>query len=236
MDRARVLSPSISFAAHFTGATLLAVVPLFLPDQLPPVASPIPDPPTLAGVVIAVNVGGHPVRSHSPRPPKVTPPRAFDAGRLAFADLKELRFDEIDLGDGRGIAGTEGIGDDVGDSTTGFCLSDCGSASERTEVEPPVHADPVRIRGGDIREPLKVRHVAPVYPQLAIAARVQGSVVIDCVIDENGNVTSLTVLRSNPLLEQAAVDAVRQWRYRPTLLNGTPVSVIMTVTVDFRLQ
>jgi protein TonB len=65
---------------------------------------------------------------------------------------------------------------------------------------------------------------------------VQGIVILECRIDPRGEVVDVKVLRGVPLLDAAAVDAVRQWRYAPTLLNGVPVSVIMTVTVNFRLS
>lgn len=100
---------------------------------------------------------------------------------------------------------------------------------------PPKPAAPVRA-GGDVREPRKVQHVAPVYPPAALAARVQGMVIVEAVIAPDGSVRDARVLRSQPLLDAAALDAVRQWRYTPTLLNGTPVPVIVTVTVNFTLQ
>ncbi len=101
-----------------------------------------------------------------------------------------------------------------------------------SSLTPPA---PVRV-GGNIREPRKVRHVNPVYPEIAKQARVQGLVILECVITAEGNVGQVTVLRGIPLLDQAAVEAVRQWRYTPTLLEGRPVPVIMTVTVNFRLS
>jgi protein TonB len=90
--------------------------------------------------------------------------------------------------------------------------------------------------GGVIQAPKKVTHVAPVYPALALAARVSGIVVLEAVIDEDGHVREVRVLRSTPLLDQAAIEAVRQWRFSPTLLNGQPVPVAMTVTVGFGLK
>ena len=92
---------------------------------------------------------------------------------------------------------------------------------------------PLRV-GGEIKEPLKIRDVKPVYPQDALAAGVQGVVILEVVIGPAGNVVNAKILRSIPLLDQAALDAVRQWEFTPTLLNGAPVSVIMTVTVNFR--
>jgi len=86
-----------------------------------------------------------------------------------------------------------------------------------------------------VRAPTKTVHVAPLYPALARASRVQGVVVIEATIDVNGNVQSARILRSIPLLDQAALDAVYQWKFTPTLLNGIAVPIIMTVTVNFQL-
>lgn len=76
----------------------------------------------------------------------------------------------------------------------------------------------------------------PVYPAAAQEARVQGIVVIEARVDESGNVSDTHVLRSIPLLDQAAIDAVKQWQYEPTLMNGAAVPVIVTVTVNFTLR
>lgn len=100
---------------------------------------------------------------------------------------------------------------------------------------PPKPREPVRP-GGNIRAPAKIRDAQPVYPTLALQSRIQGTVILEATLDESGRVQNLRVLRSHPLLAQAAVDAVSQWEYTPTLLNGVPVSVIMTVTVTFKLQ
>jgi protein TonB len=98
---------------------------------------------------------------------------------------------------------------------------------------PPVQA--VRV-GGQIKEPKKINNVNPVYPDIAKQARVQGIVILECTISPQGRVTDVKVLRGIPLLDQAAIDAVKQWTYTPTLLNGVPVPVIMTVTVNFKLN
>jgi protein TonB len=100
---------------------------------------------------------------------------------------------------------------------------------------PPPPAAPVRV-GGNIRPPTKTKDVRPVYPPIAQSARVQGVVIIEATIGADGRVKDAKVLRSIPLLDQAAVDAVKQWVFTPTLLNGVPVPVIMTVTVNFTLQ
>ena len=100
---------------------------------------------------------------------------------------------------------------------------------------PPPPRDPVRI-GGQIRSPQKTQDVRPEYPPLALAARVEGIVIIEATIGVNGRVINARVLRSVPLLDQAALDAVRQWVYAPTTLNGVAVPVIMSVTVTFTLR
>ena len=96
-------------------------------------------------------------------------------------------------------------------------------------------AKPYRI-GGTIKEPTRLKYVPPDYPDEAKQARISGVVILECRIDPAGRVTEVTVLRGVPGLDQAAVDAVRQWEYTSTLLNGVAVPVIMTVTVNFRLQ
>lgn len=96
-------------------------------------------------------------------------------------------------------------------------------------------APPLRV-GGNIKEPRKIRSVNPAYPQVARDAGISGVVILEAVIDTDGLPVNLKILRSIPELDQAAINAVRQWRYTPTLLNGVPVAVVMTVTVHFTLQ
>lgn len=96
-------------------------------------------------------------------------------------------------------------------------------------------AYPVRV-GGNIKQPMKVKDQRPAYPAEAQEARVQGVVIVEATIDCEGAVSDARVLRGQPMLNDAALEAVRQWRYTPTLLNGQPVPVIMTLTVSFTLQ
>jgi protein TonB len=94
---------------------------------------------------------------------------------------------------------------------------------------------PVRV-GGLVKEPTKIRDVAPDYPLLARRARIAGIVIIDAIIGPDGRVTDAKILRGLPMLDEAALAAVRQWAYTPTLLGGVPVPLEMTVTVNFRLS
>jgi TonB family protein len=89
--------------------------------------------------------------------------------------------------------------------------------------------------GGNVQATKLIHRVEPIYPDEAKSARVSGVVIMQVLIDEVGNVTDVKVLRGNPLLDSAAIEAVRQWRYSPSFLNGEPVSVIAAVTVIFSL-
>jgi protein TonB len=103
------------------------------------------------------------------------------------------------------------------------------------DVPPPSRREPVRV-GGAIQPPTKIRDAAPVYPQIAQAAGVSGIVIVSATIGIDGAVVDTAVLKAHPLLARAALDAVRQWRFTPTRLNGEPVPVVMTVTVNFQLR
>jgi protein TonB len=110
-----------------------------------------------------------------------------------------------------------------------------GGVPEAPPPPPPPPPAPVRV-GGNIQTPKKVKDIPPVYPPIAQSARVQGVVILEATIGPDGRVQDVHVLRSIPLLDAAAIDAVKQWVYSPTLLNNVPVPVIMTVTVNFTLR
>jgi protein TonB len=111
------------------------------------------------------------------------------------------------------------------------------SVIEALPPPPEIRKPPAPVRAGAVvRTPVKTDHVDPVYPPIAQAARVQGIVIIEATIAEDGRVINARILRSIPLLDGAALEAVRQWHYTPSILNGVPVPVIMTVTVNFTLS
>jgi protein TonB len=101
---------------------------------------------------------------------------------------------------------------------------------------PPTKKVSVFRTGGQVQPPKLIRRVDPVYPVMARQARVQGVVVMEAYISTDGSVDRLRVISGHPLLNQAALDAVKQWKYNPTLLNGEPVEVIMAITVTFSFQ
>jgi periplasmic protein TonB len=109
------------------------------------------------------------------------------------------------------------------------------NVAEAAPLPPPPAKDPVRP-GGSISRPERIHYVAPEYPALARAARREGTVILEAVLDTDGSVSEARILRSVPLLDAAALEAVQQWRFTPTLLNGEPVPVVLTVTVVFSLR
>jgi protein TonB len=101
---------------------------------------------------------------------------------------------------------------------------------------PPKAAAPARIKqGGQVTAASIITQTRPLYPALARQARIQGNVVLHAIIDKEGKVAQLEVISGHPLLVQSALDAVKQWRYKPTQLNGDPVEVDTTITVTFTM-
>ncbi len=105
----------------------------------------------------------------------------------------------------------------------------------RTVVRAVPVAAPIKV-GGTVQEARLIHRVLPVYPRPACQIRIQGSVHLAAIIGADGRIRELQVLSGHPLLVPAAVDAVRQWAYEPTLLNGTPVEVMTDITVTFSLN
>jgi protein TonB len=101
---------------------------------------------------------------------------------------------------------------------------------------PVVPSGPIRVDGHIIKPPTRLVNINPVYPDDARAAHVEGVVILEITIGEDGSVVDARVLRSIPMLDQAAIDAVLQWVYDPPLLNGAPVEVQMIATINFALQ
>jgi protein TonB len=218
----------ISLGLHALALILIIIVPILSPADLPepsavvkaffvePAAAPPPPPPPPPPAPKAATV------------PKVAPkPIIEDAKFTAPVEVpEEIRPEEgIDLGIEGGVPG--GVEGGVPGGVVG------GVVGGLPDAPPPVQA--VRV-GGQIKEPKKLKNVNPTYPDIAKQARVQGVVILECTISPQGKVTDVKVLRSIPLLDQAAMEAVKQWVYTPTLLNGVPVPVIMTVTVNFKLS
>src|SRR3984893_1191840 len=123
----------------------------------------------------------------------------------------------------------------LGGLAAGDILGGLGGGSSSAPPPPP-NAAPSRIKlGGQVQAAKIVAQPQPLYPALARQARIQGNVVLHAIIDKDGRVGQLEVVSGHPLLVQSALDAVKQWRYQPTQLNGDPVEVDTTITVTFVL-
>ena len=236
----RLLDTLLSLVVNITVLAVPVVVGLFVTDtinlkQLQStflIAPPPPPPPPPAPAVVVV---------------KAAPPRrVFESGGKLIAptviprtvaEIKEAPLPP-DEGGGGVLGGVPGgvpggtmggvIGGVIGGMKTAIPVSPLAPGENKPKA-------PVRV-GGRVKEPKVIHRVEPVYPALAKQTHLQGSVIIDAIIDEQGNVTEMKVVSGPPLLIHAAVDAVRQWNYQPTYLNEQPVSVQLNVTVTFRLS
>lgn len=104
-------------------------------------------------------------------------------------------------------------------------------------IKPVISAPPKRVRISEgVTEGRLILKVEPTYPRIALIARIQGRVVLSAIISKTGEIQDLTVVSGHPLLVPAAINAVRQWRYRPYLLNGEPVEVETTINVNFEVK
>ena len=218
----------VSIALHSVFAVAIIVIPLLQAGLLPepaavkaffvePMAAPPPPPPP------------PPPAPKAARPaPKMVAPDLMDDTAFVAPTVEELLPEEgLDLGVAGGVEG------DVAGGVPGGVIGGVVGGLPDAPAPPPQKA--IRV-GGQIKQPKKLKDVAPVYPDIAKQARVQGIVILEAIIDPQGSVTNVRVLRSIPLLDNAAIAAVKQWRYEPTLLNGVPVPIVMTVTVNFSLQ
>ncbi len=205
---------------HGAFAVAIVVGPILTTEDLPPPTGTrvyfvepllIAPPPPPSGRV-AVRKTAPAARATTIPPPIVTPD--------AVVPEESIALDE-------GAAGAAGVEEGLPGGVVG------GVVGALPEAAPP----PAIVRVGDgIPEPTKLRHVSPIYPDVAARARIEGTVLLECEVSPQGRVTDVRVLRGIPLLDQAALDAVRQWAYSPTLLDGVPVRVIMTVTVRFKIM
>ena len=222
--RRRSLSLLTSLTLEALVVAVLVAIPLVHPDMLsaaPPrivVPIPIEDFATQPGPVHHGGGGGSPHALPSPLP--VLHP----SGRTIF--IGSARSSHTD--ESAPFCATCPIGPDVGPSTGPIITN----AQPIIPLPPPHHA-PVIVSHFD---PGTIVHqVLPVYPDLARKAHIQGDVRLQAVITREGTIAELSVISGHPMLAPAALDAVRQWRFRPYMLNGQAVPVETTITVNFRL-
>lgn len=172
-------------------------------------------------------------------------PREFDTGTLSQPVAIPERvavIEEASPPPGAGIASVVGSisGTDSVNGVTGGLIDHITQQAARPLPPPPVVKKverPTRIRvGGNVAKARLTRQVRPQYPALARQARIQGKVRLAAVISKDGSIQELKVLSGHPLLVPAALSAVKQWRYKPTQLNGEPVEVLTSIEVNFTLS
>lgn len=235
----------LAFAGQLLALGLLLAIPLFFVESLPVahltsvlLAPPPPPPPPLPAPP--------PPQARVARVIHVTP-RKFDASRLIaparipkevamVKDLKELPPPSL----GGVIGGVPGgVMGGVAGGVVGGILSSATPPPPPPpqKVEAPKPVTPARIRmGGNVESARLVHEVQPKYPLIAEEARIHGEVKLKAIIGRDGTVQNLSLISGQPLLVPAAMNAVKQWVYKPTYLNGVPVEVLTEVDVNFYLS
>lgn len=220
----------VSLVLHTLLVLAVAVLPLLYYDMLPTqevlktffvqpleVAPPPPPPPPPAAGA----------RTAPKAPPKVETVQVQGFVAPIEVPAEIVPEQTLDMGVEGGVAG--GVEGGVPGGVVGGVVGGLP-----TDVAPPP-TKVVRI-GGQLVAPKLVRRVNPVFPELAVQSRVSGMVILEAEVDTRGYVRTVKVLRGHPLFDDAALEAVKQWRYQPLLLNGEPTGFILTVTVAFNLQ
>ncbi len=209
---------------------ILIVIPLLYGDHLPamrpwlsvtiPLPRPLPQPPVVEHAAATVS-----------RPSLLTP-RVF---RPSSAPQAVPLTNALISDDPGPITMSPGNPPAPGWSMNVGALLGPVAAPARPVTEPAEAPEKPRLMGGDVMQAKLIRRVVPVYPEIARRARVSGTVRLVGVISKDGTIEQLQVVSGNPLLVPSAVNAVRQWVYRPTLLNGAAVAVIAPIDVIFTL-
>jgi len=220
----------ISMAVQVVFLAILILIPLIYTEALPrtlmssillaPPPPPPPPPPPAAVQVI------HKPVAHLMEAGKLVAPKAIPK------ELKQIKEEaEPDMGAGMvgGVPG--GVAGGSSGGVLGGVIGGAGNAPP-----PPPRATPKRVTvGGNVQAARLINRVTPIYPPLARQTRISGTVKLHAIIGKGGSVEQLQVVSGHPLLVQSALDAVRQWRYQPTLLNGDPVEVDTEIDVIFSL-
>jgi protein TonB len=225
----------VSIVGHAVALTLVVVLPvMYATDRLPlvptmmafvatPPAPPPPPPPPAP----ARPAGRQPAQT---RPPAPVTTGAFAVPLEAPAAIMPEPPGALDYGGEGGVEG--GIEGGVAGGIVGGLVA----APPPPPPPPPPPASkpviPVRI-GGNLSAPALVKRVEPIYPDVALMAKVGGMVILEAVVGADGSVESVKILRSVKFLDNAALDAVKQWKYSPLILNGVPTPFILTVTLNF---
>jgi len=220
----------VSMIAQSVFLGILILIPLIYTEALPktmmatllvaPPPPPPPPPPPAATPIVHVKPQVHLMDAGKLMQPKTIP-----------HDVKIIKEDAPDMNAGM----TGGVPGGVAGGSMGGVIG--GVIGGMGGAPPPPKPAQQRIRqGGSVQAALLVNKVQPVYPPLARQTRISGTVRLHALISKTGSVESLEVISGHPLLVRAAMDAVQQWKYKPTLLNGEPVEVDTTIDVIFSLN
>ena len=222
----------VSSVFQITFLAILILIPLIYTEALPktmmatmlsaPPPPPPPPPPPAVAQVVHVKPQAHLMDAGKLMAPKVIPKEV--------KIIKEDAEPDVATGMTGGVPG--GV---AGGSMGGVLGGVIGGMGAAPPPPKPHQTGPLRV-GGNVQAARILNRVQPVYPPLARQTRISGTVRLHAIIGKDGAITSLEVMSGHPLLQQAALDAVRQWRYQPTLLNGEPVDVDTTIDVIFSLN
>src|SRR5258707_750412 len=222
----------VSFVIQVGIICVMILIPLIFTEALPkgttlfmlvaPPPPPPPPPPAAAPVKVVKVVQTDIVNGELPTPTKIP---------------KKVEMIKEDEAPPPVMASTGVVGGVPGGVPGGSMGGVIGSVLSSTPVAVPKIATPTRVRvSSGVVSGLLVRKVPPAYPPLARQARIQGVVVLQAQISKEGNIENLQLISGHPMLAPAAIEAVKQWKYRPYLLNGEPVEVDTQVQVNFTLS
>ncbi|HEV2112966.1 MAG TPA: TonB family protein [Terriglobales bacterium] len=205
---------------------IMVLIPLIFTEALPTqqlvtflVAPPPPPPPPPPAAVVKITKIETELDNGQLRTPTKIPEK-----------VKIIKEEEAPPSTAGVLGGVQG--GIAGGSLGGVIGGIIGSTTNIPKVAAPSR---IRVSGG-VQEGNLIRKVQPSYPPLAKTARIQGQVILHALISKQGNIENLEVVSGHPMLVQSALDAVRQWKYKPYFLNGEPVAVDTTITVNFNLQ
>lgn len=234
--KCKFFATTTSLIVNGLAIVAMLIIPLAFPEALPKaelltflVAPPPPPPPPAAAEVqhVVRQIQTDMLNNGALRTPTKIPQK--------IQMIKEEEAPPPMPASGGVVGGVPG--GIPGGQMGGVIGSVISATSSLASVPKFVPATPQRIRiSAGVTKGLLIQRIEPPYPTLARAARVQGDVVLSAVIDSNGHITNLLLVSGHPMLVPAAIAAVKQWRYKPYLLNGQPVEVETTITVIFTLS
>ncbi len=235
-SKRKALATTTSFILNCLAIMVMLAVPLMFTEELPkaqlftflvaPPPPPPPPPPAAAEVRVVRQIQTDMLTTGELRTPTKIPQKV--------QMIKEEEAPPPMAATGGVVGGVPG---GIPGGQLGGVIGSVITATNLSAVPKFVPVTPQRIRiSGGVTKGLLIHRVEPTYPPLARSARIQGDVVLSAIIDANGQITNLQLVSGHPMLVPAALSAVKQWRYKPYLLNGQPVEVETTITVIFTLS